>query len=86
MQQFNNWRQRLTYDNINVMKDLNYYLKLKYDTKLIGCSGVWAAGIHILPGCEAEGKTPDEVMAKLEEAKKLWIEDCLKSGRPVPEP
>ena len=83
---FNNWQHRLIYDNIIVMKDLNYYLKLKYDVKLIGCSGFWAAAIHILPGCAAEGKTPDEVMAKLEAAKKLWIEDALKAGRPVPEP
>jgi predicted RNase H-like HicB family nuclease len=68
------------------MKDLNYYLKLRYDTKLIGCSGLWAAGIPALQGCVAEGKTPDEAMAKLEEVKKLWLEDCLNSGRPVPEP
>jgi predicted RNase H-like HicB family nuclease len=68
------------------MKDLNYYLKHKYDTKLIGCGGAWAAGIPSLPGCVAEGRTPDEALAKLEDVKKLWIEDCLKSGRPVPEP
>ena len=83
---FNNWQHRSIYDNIIVMKDLNYYLKLKYDVKLIGCSGFWAAAIHILPDCAAEGKTPDEVMAKLEEKKKIWIEDALKAGRPIPEP
>lgn len=68
------------------MKDLNYYLNLKYGTKLIGFTGTWAAAINAFPGCTAEGKTPDEALAKLEETKKLWIEDCLKSGRPVPEP
>jgi antitoxin HicB len=68
------------------MKDLNYYLNLKYETKLIGLPGTWAAAINALPGCSAEGKTPDEALAKLEEAKKLWLENCLKSGQPVPEP
>lgn len=68
------------------MKNLDYYLNLKYDIKLIGASGAWAAAIPALHDCVAEGKSPQEAMAKLEEAKKLWIENCLKSGRPVPEP
>jgi predicted RNase H-like HicB family nuclease len=68
------------------MKDLNYYLNLKYDTKLIGFTGAWAAAIPALPGCTAEGKTPDEAMTKLADVKKSWIDNCLKSGRTVPEP
>ncbi len=68
------------------MKDLNYYLNLKYDTKLIGFIGTWAASIPALPGCAAEGKTPDEAMTKLADVKKSWIDNCLKSGQTVPEP
>ncbi len=68
------------------MKNLDYYLSLKHDVKLIGVAGMWVAAIPALPDCVAEGKTPQEAMAKLEEAKKLWIEDRLKSGQPVPEP
>lgn len=68
------------------MKNLDYYLNLKYDVKLIGVAGTWVAAIPALPNCVADGKTPQEATAKLEEVKKLIIEDCLKSGRPVPEP
>ncbi len=68
------------------MRDLNYYLNLRYEVKMIGAAGAWAAAIPALPDCVAEGKTPQEAMAKLEEAKKIWIENRLKSGQPVPEP
>lgn len=68
------------------MKNLDYYLNLKYDVKLIGAAGAWAAAIPALPDCVAEGKTPQEAMAKLEEAKKAWLVSRLKSGQPVPEP
>ncbi|NLJ76146.1 MAG: type II toxin-antitoxin system HicB family antitoxin [Peptococcaceae bacterium] len=68
------------------MKNLDYYLNLKYETKLVGAGGAWAAAIPILPDCVAEGKSPQEAMAKLEEAKKLWLEKRLQSGQPIPEP
>ena len=68
------------------MKNLQYYLDLKYEVKLIGAGGAWAAAIPALPDCVAEGKSPQEAMAKLEEVKKLWIESRLKSGQPIPEP
>lgn len=68
------------------MKDLNYYLNLKYEIKLFGLEGAWAAWIPALPGCVSDGKTPDEALAKLEDAKKCWIETCLEQGQPVPEP
>ena len=68
------------------MKKLDYYLNLKYDIKLIGFTGTWAAAIPALPDCVAEGKTPDEAMTKLEDAKKHWIETRLMSGQTVPEP
>jgi len=68
------------------MKNLDYYLNLKYDVKLIGTVGAWAAAIPALPDCVAEGKTPQEAMAKLEEVKKAWLESRLKSGQPIPEP
>ncbi|MBP7332162.1 MAG: type II toxin-antitoxin system HicB family antitoxin [Firmicutes bacterium] len=68
------------------MRNLDYYLSLKYEVKLIGAGGAWAAAIPVLNDCVAEGKSPQEAMAKLEEVKKLWIENRLKAGRPVPEP
>lgn len=68
------------------MKNLEYYLSLKYDVKLIGFDEAWAAAIPALPDCVAEGKSPQEALANLEEVKKIWIESRLKSGQPVPEP
>lgn len=71
---------------LTAMKELIYYLSLKYEIKLFGLEGAWAAWIPALPGCISDGKTPDEALAKLEEAKRNWIEACLEAGRPVPEP
>lgn len=39
-----------------------------------------------LPGCYTSGDTPAEALANLEEAMAAWIESCLKSGDPIPEP
>ncbi len=46
----------------------------------------WVAEIPDLPGCVADGDTPDEAVESLEEAKRLWIEARLENGHPVPEP
>lgn len=39
-----------------------------------------------LPGCYTSGDTPGETLANLEEAMAAWIESCLISGDPIPEP
>jgi len=39
-----------------------------------------------LPGCGAEGKTVEEALKKLEEAKQAWIEVSLQRGLEIPEP
>ncbi len=46
----------------------------------------WVAEIPDLPGCVADGDTPDEAVESLEEAKRLWIEARLENGHSVPEP
>ena len=46
----------------------------------------WVAEIPDLPGCVADGDTPDEAIESLQEAKRLWIEARLENGHPVPEP
>ena len=72
-------------------KDLKYYLNLNYPItieKYTEYDGreYFAAEIPDLPGCGAEGKTVDEALKKLEEAKKAWIEVSLERGLEIPEP
>jgi len=39
-----------------------------------------------LPGCFTAGDTPGEAFSNIEEAMAAWIESCLISGDPVPDP
>jgi antitoxin HicB len=69
------------------MKNLQYYLELPYTVIMRRDEeGDFVARIDELPGCAAHGSTPQEAFEALEEAKELWITDCLESGDPVPEP
>lgn len=73
-----------------VGKDLAYYLGLDYPitiTKDIDEGEIYyEAEIPDLPGCGAHGKTVDEAIENLEEAKKLWLEVSLERNLPIPEP
>jgi antitoxin HicB len=69
------------------MKNLQYYLELPYTVIMRRDEdGDYVARIDELPGCAAHGETPEQAFEALEEAKHLWITDCLESGDPVPEP
>ncbi len=39
-----------------------------------------------LPGCMADGETPEEAAQAAQIAIRLWIEGARKMGRPVPRP
>ena len=39
-----------------------------------------------LRGCAAHGANEKEALRNLAEAQRLWIEDCIEAGDPVPEP
>ncbi len=39
-----------------------------------------------LPGCMADGETPEEAAQAAQTAIRLWIEGARKMGRPVPRP
>jgi|SRR5712692_11290788 predicted RNase H-like HicB family nuclease len=39
-----------------------------------------------LPGCRGQGKTPDKARENLDEATRLYIQDLLECGEPVPVP
>ncbi len=39
-----------------------------------------------LPGCMADGETPEKAAQSAQTAIRLWIEGARKMGRPVPRP
>ena len=44
------------------------------------------AEVPELPGCAADGKTHQEVLANLGVVVREWIETAKELGRPIPEP
>jgi predicted RNase H-like HicB family nuclease len=68
-------------------RDLSCYLKLPY-TKILRPDedGDVVAQIQELPGCSAHGVDEKEALANLDEAQRLWLQDCLEAGDIVPEP
>jgi predicted RNase H-like HicB family nuclease len=39
-----------------------------------------------LPGCAADGETPEEALANLKAIAREWIQTAQELGRPIPEP
>ncbi len=69
------------------MKDLNYYLNLKYAIELIQDEdGRFIAEIPDLPGCVSFGDTPNEAVEGVEVTKSLWLKGRHDAGQPIPEP
>lgn len=69
-------------------KNPEQYLREPYSRILIpdpDTSG-FTAKILEFPGCIAEGDTPQEAYANLEEAAKGWIRAALDMGQSIPEP
>ena len=68
----------------------DHYTALDYPVELSqwndDAERYWVAEIPDLPGCAADGETPDEAVEALEEAKRLWIAARLENGHRVPEP
>lgn len=44
------------------------------------------AEVPELPGCAADGPTPQEALAQAQTIAREWIETARELGRPVPEP
>jgi len=69
------------------MSKLDHYLALNYHKRLYqDDEGDWIVEIDDLPGCIADGKTPDEAIASSREAMRSWMESRLSSGLDIPEP
>lgn len=71
-------------------KDLTYYINLNYPVTLerdVEDGEIYySAEIPDLPGCGSSGKTIDEALEKLQEAKEAWIEVSLERNLSIPEP
>ena len=69
-------------------RSVEYYMALPYPIVLITDpeEGTWYAKIPDLVGCMADGATPAEALAALEEVKALWFEVSLERGHHIPEP
>ena len=63
---------------------LNYDIKIRRLAEEEG--GGWVGEIPLLPGCMSDGETVEELVANVNDAKKCWLETCLETGRPIPEP
>lgn len=46
--------------------------------------GGYVAKIPAMPGCVSQGDTRESAMANIREAAKLYVEDCIESGDPIP--
>ncbi|MGB7761784.1 MAG: type II toxin-antitoxin system HicB family antitoxin [Bryobacteraceae bacterium] len=67
--------------------NLAHYMALPY-TRLLrrDADGDIVARIAELPGCSAHGENEGEALKNLQEAQRLWLEDCIEAGDSVPEP
>lgn len=46
--------------------------------------GGYVASVPALPGCVSQGDSRGEALANIQEAIKLWLDDCIDAGEPVP--
>jgi predicted RNase H-like HicB family nuclease len=69
------------------MKNTHDYLSLNYHKRLYQDEeGDWIVEVDDLPGCIADGRTPDEAIENLRQAMRSWIDSRIQAGLDVPEP
>jgi antitoxin HicB len=69
------------------MKSLEEYLDQNYRFSLHKDEdGGFVAEVEELPGCAADGETPNEAVENLREAMKSWIASRQEAGLDIPEP
>lgn len=69
-----------------LIKDLEYYLSLRYQIILTPEEDGWGATIPDLPGVAGGGDTIAEALDMLEDAKQGWLSVRLERGNHIPEP
>jgi len=68
-------------------KSLERYLELEYPAVLVAePEGGYTAFHPDLKGCVAVGETPEEALANLVEARRLWLETAYERGDEIPLP
>ncbi|MCF7810286.1 type II toxin-antitoxin system HicB family antitoxin [bacterium] len=60
----------------------DYFISIFYSEEDKG----YIADIPDLEFCSALGNSPEEALAQLEIAKRLWLESAKEEGKPIPEP
>jgi len=68
------------------MKNLEYYLSLKYPIELIETQEDFVASHPDLPGCHSFGDTVQGALEGLAEVRALWLEGYYKAHGEAPEP
>ena len=48
--------------------------------------GAWLASVPELPGCMADGETPEEALQEIERVIADWISEAQRMGRVIPPP
>jgi antitoxin HicB len=66
------------------MTDLAYPVTLRPLSEEEG--GGWLAEFPDLPGCMADGETPEEAIRESEDAMKSWLAAMREGDRPIPAP
>jgi antitoxin HicB len=73
--------------NDEVRHQVEHYLSLNYHKRLYQDEdGSWIVEVDDLPGCVADGNTPDEAVKNLFEALTSWLRSRIDANLPVPEP
>jgi antitoxin HicB len=72
--------------NKTEIKNLDYYMSLRYRIVLTPEEDGWSAIVPDLPGCIAAGDTINETLELLEDARRSWLEASLLHGLSIPEP
>jgi RNA polymerase sigma-B factor len=69
---------------------LEHYLELPYSVAVKseqdGEDSHWSAVVEELPGCSAQGSTPEEAVERLQPAMRTWLAAALADGREIPAP
>jgi antitoxin HicB len=68
------------------MKDLNYYLGLKYPVELVETDSGFVVSNPDLPGCASFGDTVPEALESLAEVRELWLRGQVEVHGVAPEP
>lgn len=60
--------------------------KTRYAVVIDGGPGAFGLWVPDMPGCTSMGETVDGLLLKAQEALRMWAEDALAGGEPLPAP